>query len=85
VVFEREGLVSAGFNITVKIDGRQYPFWEKPFVENQAVYYIVIFAVPSVILLLIILFICLCICSCYWHNNRNTKTTDQGNDIKNPK
>ena len=63
LLFHREDKTrDASFTLSAQIRGRQYPWWEKPFIgKDRWRLYAFVFGVPASV---IILLICCCTCCC---------------------
>ena len=67
LLFTRTGKeVEASFTMEAEIFGREYPWWEKPFIgKSEALWYIFLIGVPVLLLILIVcLFNWCCSCCC---------------------
>lgn len=82
--------------LTIEMTGREYPFWEKPFVGgNEIWYYLVVNGIPALVLLIMLICLCCCVkcccrgtCCCWFCNckkNNHVKDLTTTAVVKAPK
>lgn len=68
VVFQKSSsylIDTSSFKMTIEMAGREYPFWEKPFVGvNETFYYLAVIGIPAVVVLTILICLCCCVKCC---------------------